>query len=417
MSNQLLTNQVLSRETLMVLKNDLVILPHFYRDADSEFGKKGGKIGDTFYMRKPQRFIGRDGQAYSPEGLSDTQVPITINQQSGVDFEFSTAEKYLSIDDFKSRYLDKAAQSIANKLDLRCAQMAVQNTANLVGTVGVTPGLSSSDAFLIYSQAGQILQEGGFPLKGGNFTMALTAKARVGWNTFSKAFFNPTAALAEQWKTGQISNALNYDWFVDENLPTQTIGALGGTPVVDGANQTGTSIATRGWSNSIAGLLQVGDVISYPSVFNVNPQSRLSTGEPFKQVVQAIAASDGGGLSTLSLFPALVPSGQYQNCTASPADGALISVNGVAAAGQGAIAGVASRQMLLWHPEAFAFMSFPGDVPQDNDQGYEARDKEIGVSLRFVRVFDAVRDQWPCRFDVYYGTSPMYPEGACRIQT
>lgn len=417
MSNQLLTNQVLSFETLMVLKNNLKILRNFYRDADSEFGKKGGKIGDTFYMRKPQRFIGRDGQAYQPEGLSDTQVPLTINQQSGVDFEFSSAEKYLSIDDFRRRYLEKAGISIANKLDLRCALMAVQNTANLVGTVGTTPGLSGSDSFLTYSQAGQLLVEGGFPINAGELTLALTAKAQVGWNTYSKAFFNPSSNLSSQWKTGQISNALNYQWYVDENLPTQTIGNLGGTPVVDGANQTGTTINTRGWTASVSNLLNVGDVISYPSIFNVNPQSRLSTGTPFSQVVQATASSDGAGNCTLSVYPAMVPSGQYQNCTASPADGALISVYGVAAAGQSAIAGQSTRQMILWHPEAFAFMSFPGDVPDGVDMGSVANDPETGVSLRFVRVFDAVRDQWPCRFDVYYGASPMYPEGACRITT
>ena len=416
MSNQLLTNQVLSFETLMVLKNNLKILNHFYRDADAEFGKKGGKIGDTFYMRKPQRFIGRDGQAYQPEGLSDTQVPLTINQQSGVDFEFSSSEKYLSIDDFSNRYLKKAGISIANKLDLRCAQMAVINTANLVGTVGTTPGLSGSDAFQIYSDAGRILTEGGFP-KDGTYNMAITAKAEVGWNTYSKAFFNPNSTLSSQWKTGQISNALGYDWWVDENLPTQVIGALGGTPVVDGAGQTGTSINTRGWTSSVTGLLNVGDVISYAGIYNVNPQSRLSTGTLFSQVVQATASSDGSGLCTLSLYPAMVPSGQYQNCTASPADGTLINVYGVAAAGQSAIAGASTRQQLLWHPEAFAFMSFPGDVPNGVDMGYEARDKDTGVSLRFVRVFDAVRDQWPCRFDVYYGASPMYPEGAVRVTT
>jgi hypothetical protein len=342
-------------------------------------------------------------------------VPITINQQSGVDMEFSSAEKYLSIDDMKRRYLDKAGLSIANKLDLRGAQMAVQNTSNLVGTVGTTPGLST-DAFQVYSDAGRLLVEGGFP-KNDNYHMAITAKAEVGWNTYTKAFFNPSGGLSKQWQTGQISNALGYKWFVDENMPTQTIGALGGTPVVDGANQTGTSINTRGWSNSITGLLNVGDVISYPSIFTVNPQSRLSTGTPFSQVVQAIASSDGSGLCTLSLFPALVPSGQYQNCTGSPADGALISVYGVAAAGQGAIAGQATRQMLLWHPEAFAFMSFPGDVPDGVDMGSVATDDQTGVSLRFVRVFDAYRDQWVCRFDVYYGASPLYTEGAVRITT
>ena len=124
----------------------------------------------------------------------------------------------------------------------------------------------------------------------GELTLALTAKAQVGWNTYSKAFFNPSGKLSEQWSTGQVSNALGYQWYVDENLPTQTIGALGGRRVIEGANQTGTTINLKGWTPSVTGVLNVGDVISYSGVFNVNPQSRLSTGQPFQQVVQA---SDG----------------------------------------------------------------------------------------------------------------------------
>lgn len=416
MSNQLLTTQAISYESLMILENNLAIAKRFYTEQNSEFGKKGEKIGDTYYMRKPQRYIGRDGQLWQPEALSDTQVPIVINQQFGVDWEASTYEMKLDLDNISERYLKPAAESMANKIDLRCAVMAVQNTANLVGTVGTTPGLSGSNAFLTYSQAGQRLIEGGFP-QPAQYTMAITAGAQVGWNTFAQPFFNPTGSLSSQWKTGQVSNALGYDWHVDENLPTQTIGALGGTPVVDGANQTGTSINTRGWTGGVTGILNVGDVISYPSIFTVNPQSRQSTGTPFSQVVQAIASSDGGGLATLSLYPAMVPSGQYQNCTASPSDGALISVYGVAAAGQGAIAGAATRQMLLWHPQAFALAYFAGQVPNNVDIGNVATNSKTGVSIRYVRDFDVVRDMWPNRFDVYCGMSPLYTEGACRITT
>jgi len=67
-ANQLLTRQEITQEPLRVLENSLMVIPGFYRDYDVEFGKKGGKIGDTLYVRKPQRFIGRDGQAYQPEG-------------------------------------------------------------------------------------------------------------------------------------------------------------------------------------------------------------------------------------------------------------------------------------------------------------------------------------------------------------
>ena len=268
MANQLLTRQEITRDTLEVLENNLKVLPNFYRDFETEFGKKGGKIGDTLYVRKPQRFIGRDGQAYNPEGLSDTQVPVVINQQSGVDFEFSTAEKYLSLDEFRKRYLDKAGKALANKLDLRCALVGMQNTSNHVGTPGTVPGLSGSDAFLIYAKAGQKIDEMGFPLTSDR-RMVITPGMRVGWVDFAKAFFNPQGGISEQYKEGQVSNALGYDWFVDQNIPTQTIGLLGGTPAVNGAGQTGSSLITNGWSNSINGLLNIGDIISIVGVFAV----------------------------------------------------------------------------------------------------------------------------------------------------
>lgn len=426
MANQTLTNQEITFESLDILDNRICVISQFYRDLEKEFGKKGGKIGDTIYVRKPARFLGRDGAAYSPEGLTDTEVPITINQQSGVDFEFSTAEKFESLDDLKRRYLDKGMANMANKLDSRAAIMAMQNTANLVGTVGTTPGLSSTDAFQIYSQAGQKLDEMGFPAephsgKKGNRNLIITSAGNTGWNTFTKQYFNPQDLLGKQWKTGQVNDALGLQWMPTQITPQQTIGTLGGTPAVNGANQTGTSLITNGWTASIAGLLNIGDNLTMAGVFAVNPQTRLSTGALQDFVVQAVAASDSSGNSTLVVSPAMVPSGQFQNITNSPAQGALISIYHTAAAGQAALSGVTTSQGILWTPEAFAWVSFPGDVPEGVDMGatmmYTDHDDsgDFPVELRFARIWDGYRDQWVNRFDVYYGYGPLYPEGAVRI--
>lgn len=413
MSNQLLTNQVLTYETLMILQNNLQVVNGFTSYSE-EFGKKGNKIGDTLSVRKPQRYIGRTGAMLSPEGLSDTQVPITIDQQYGVDFELSTSERYLSIDNVSERYLKPAGISIANKIDSNAALMAVQNTSQFVGSVGTVPGLGGSDSFLIYSQAGQLLIQNGFKQQQ-EYRIILTAAGQVGWNTYTKQFFNPGDSLTKQWKSGQVNNALGYQFFVDENLPTQTIGLLGGTPIVAGANQTGTTLLTSGWT-ALTAVLNVGDVITIPSVFTVNPQTRQSNGTPFSAVVQAPVTSDGGGLASIVIYPALVPSGQYQNVSASPADLSLISVFGVAAAGQSALSGVASRQGILYHPDAFGYASFPGEVPDGTNKAYTAKAPGLnGHSLRYVEVFDSVRDMWVSRFDWYGGFSPMYTEGAVRF--
>ncbi len=414
MANQLLTRQEMVWGVLQPLSNNTIAIPRVTRSLDKEFGRAGNKIGDTIYVAKPWRPIGRDGSAYQPEGIVDTQVPITINQQSGVDFQFSSAEKYLQLDDMKERYLNKAGLNLANKLDLRLLQMAEANTANLVGTPGITPGLSGSNAFLIWAQAGQKLDEMGFPLKGAERCAVVTPAMRVGWISSQTAIFNPTGAISKQWSTGQISDALNYSWYVDQNIPTQVIGTLGGTPAVAGAGQTGTSINTSGWTASTA-TLALGDNITFAGVYAVNPQSRLSTGSLQDFVVQALGTSDSGGLMTVTIAPAIVPSGQYQNVTNSPATGALISVYHTAAAGQSALSGISTPQAMLWDKSAFAFVSFPGDVPDGVDMGYEDKDEDIGVSVRFVRDYIGSSDQWINRFDVYYGSGPLYMEGSVRI--
>lgn len=424
MANQYLTRQEITWAKLEVLENNLVVVPNLYRDLDQEFGKKGGKIGDTIFVRKPPRAIARSGQAYQPQAMVDTEVPITINQQNGIDFEFSTAEKFLSLDDFQDRYLDPYMVALSNVLDAGAITTAVQNTANLVGTAGTTPGLSGTDAFLIYSQADQKLTEMGFPQDKAQFrkgrNLVINAAMRTGWNTYSKQFFNPKDSLTKQWKTGQIDNALNIDWMVDQNAPVQTIGALGGTGAVTTAGQTGSSINTNGWTGSVNGLLNIGDIVTYTGaigtgVYAVNPQSRQSTGALQDFTIQATINSDVSGNATLVHLPAIVPSGQFQNVTNSPASNALISVFHVAAAGQSAIAGLNSVQGLLWTRQAHAFVSFPGDVPEGADMAMEARSKEVGISIRFVRMYDPVRDMFTNRTDVYWGTGPLYSEGAVRI--
>ena len=415
MANQTLTRQEITNYSLMELKNNLVVIPNMYRDLDKEFGNEGAKIGETIYVRKPQRFIGRDGQQYQPEGMTDTQTPLTIDQQSGVDFEMSSAEFYLSIDDLGERTLSPAAESVANKLDSRAALTIVKNTANVVGIPGTTPGLGGTDAFLIYAQAGKVIDQAGFPLIADKSrAMVIDPDMKVGWQDFSKSYYNPQKFVDGVWN-GQIADTLGYKWFEDQNVPAQVIGLLGGTPAVVGAGQTGSTININGATPGVIGYLNVGDNISFNGVYDVNPQSRA----PYKQlkqfVVQAVANTDGGGAATLTIFPAIVPTGQFQNASGSPANGALMNVYSTNAAGQAALSGLSTTQGFLFEKQAFAFASFAGPVPTQAEMAYQKRSKSTGVSLRFIRMFDPRTDQWVNRFDVYYGMAPLYAEGACRI--
>ena len=47
--------------------------------------------------------------------------------------------------------------------------------------------------------------------------------------------------------------------------------------------------------------------------------------------------------------------------------------------------------------------------------GYQERDPETGVYLRYCRVWDPVHDIWASRFDTYWGISNLYREFSCMV--
>ena len=119
--------------------------------------------------------------------------------------------------------------------------------------------------------------------------------------------------------------------------------------------------------------------------------------------------ADGAGNATSPMRPAFIPAGQFQNVTASPAGGALLTVLGAAS--------TATPTGICYHRDAFTLATADLEVPGGVDMGYRAQDPDTGLSMRFVRQYNAVTDQWISRFDVLYGWAPLYPETACRVQS
>jgi len=86
-------------------------------------------------------------------------------------------------------------------------------------------------------------------------------------------------------------------------------GSVPGTPQVNGASQTGKSLLTKGWAATQTGILLPGDFI------------QIGTGATARLYMNLVSAdSDGGGLSTLDIWPRL---------RESPADSATVTSNGV----------------------------------------------------------------------------------------
>lgn len=233
-----------------------------------------------------------------------------------------------------------------------------------------------------------------------------------------KGLFQSSEKIKEQYESGTMGMSLGFTFKMDQNINIHTVGPLGGTPLVNGA-QTGTynaadtsasfNLVTDGWTAAAATRVNIGDVFTIAGVFAVNPQNRTSTGALQQFVVRATTASDGAGNATIPIFPIPVFSGAFQNVTSATnniADNAALTFVGTAA--------TAYPQNLSYHKNAFCLATVDlEDVAQYGAFG--ARRNWKGISLRLARQYRVGTDDVPARFDVLYGWKPFYPEIACRV--
>lgn len=401
MSNSILTISQITREALRVLENNLAFTKGVNRDYDDAFAIKGAKIGDTINVRKPPKYVGRSGTALSIENQVEQSVAVQLNTQYGVDIQFTSAELALSLDDFSQRVLKPAVAAIANKID-RDGLALYKDVFNSVGTPG-TP----VSALLTYLQAGAKMDFEATP-RDGLRSLVIDPTAQATIVDALKSLFQSGDQIMNQYESGNMGQAAGFKWSMDQNVNVHTVGALGGSPLVNGASQSGATLLTKGWTAAAAARLKKGDIFTIAGVNAVNPQSRVSTGQLRQFVVTADFSSDAAGLGSVSIYPSITASGQYQTVDAAPADGAAITVFGASAA--------TGPAALAYHRDAFCLATADLPLPGGVDMASRVSDKQLGMSMRLVRAYDINNDRFPCRLDVLYGWKTIYPELACRLQ-
>jgi hypothetical protein len=401
MANTLLTISMITREALRVLENNLTFTKGVNRQYDDKFGVEGAKIGTVLNVRKPPRYIGRTGTAISIEDATETQVAVTLDTQFGVDITFTSEDLALKIDDFSQRFITPAIATVANKIDT--AGLALyKDVYNSVGTPGTPP-----TALLTYLEAGVKLDNSSAPLDGQR-SVVVTPLMQAKIVDALKGLFQQSSALATQYRKGTMGTAAGFDWLMDQNVNTHTVGPLGGTPLVNGSTSSGaTTLVTDGWTASAASRLLKGDIITITGVNGVNPQSRQSTGLQQQFVITANASSDGSGNLTAAISPAITSSGAFQTVDALPADNATIQTQ---------VASTLCPQGLAHHKDAFTLAMADLPLPQGTDMAARVSDSQLGMSIRMIRDYDITTDKFPCRLDVLFGWATLRPELACRVQ-
>lgn len=421
MANSLQTSTLITNEVLRIAHNSSAFLGNMNTDYDDMWTGKYAP-GSTIYARRPVQFTIRNGAAANIQDITESTVPVVVNPELGIDFAVSDYDLTTAVRNdgsidkaFRERFLKPAGLRIAAEIDLQVATLVKNASHQVYGTPGTGPSTYADVANAQIPMDDMACPRDG--MRYAAFTPAANAALVGGFS----GLFNKTESIAQNYKTGVLQDALGLNIMMSQNVPTHTVGPLGGTPLVNGANQglinsgatdnpyaATTSLVTDGWTASAALRLRKGDVFTIAGVNAVNPETKQDLGRLQQFVVTADTSSDGSGNATVVISPAIIAGGAFQNVTARPADNAALTV----------VTGTAStayRQNILWHKDAITFVSPKMELPNGIDMGSVASLADEGsISLRFVRGFDITNNRRISRFDVLWGAAVTLPNWVVR---
>lgn len=401
MANSLVTCSILAKEALAVLENMLSFTKGVNRNFESEFGSnqsRGYSPGQTINIKRPPRYTYRAGRVAVPQSTVESTIPLTLTQ-GGTDINFTSLERTLSLQQLNQK-LQAAMATVANEIDRQGLDLVRTTVFNSAGTRG-TPPTTAQLAVQLLATANQRLDEQAAP-RDGQRTLIMGPALNASLISGFSGLFNSQSKLDKQYKEGLFVDAFGFAAMLDQNVGRHVNGTqnVAGTNI-SGAGQTGSSITVA----ALGGTITRGTVIRLPGVNAVNPQSRQDTGTQAFFVVTADVAS---GATSIPISPAIQPSGQFQNVTASPTNGSPFTIEGTASAG--------ADMNVLYHKDAFTLASVPLYLPQGGKGVVDAAQESYkGITMRVIETYDPINDNFFMRFDVLFGWASTYPELAARV--
>lgn len=378
-------------------------------------GTEAARTNDTIW--RPYKYIATsyDGMDQTANFKDQTQlaVPATIGFKKSSPFVLDASELRDALQ--QNRLGEAARQKLASDVNT-----AVARTAAMQGTVVVTKagaasgyddialadaalneqGVSIEDRKFILSARDYNGLAGDLAKSTRSFTGNKSADAYMrsfvgevaGFDTF-KADYVPRLAAATA--TGVTIGAAN-QYYVPKATSTAVTGEVGN---VDNRYQTITVAST--------GSLAVGDAFTIAGVESVHHINKEATGQlkTFRVIKVNSATSvvisppiiSGQGGSKAEL--------QYQNVSATPANGAAITILNIKTA----------YANPFWHRDAIELIPAQAAVPRDAGAAVMTYRTESGIEIVFQKQYDINTMKTKFRLDTWFGVTMNNPE-MCGIE-
>ena len=394
MSNTILTIDMITRESLRILHQKLNFIGKLNLQYDSQFAVEGAKIGASLRVRTPAKYTVNSGPTLTTQDHTETKIDLPLATQKHVGVSFTTKDMTLSLDEFSNRILDPAVSVLASNVEADAMNLFDEATHGVLATTAVDfADVNSTREKLTYSLAPQ-----------DNLRCMTWNPAHVtDFLNDTKGLFQDSTQISTQYKEGELGRIAGFNHFENTINPAHTTGALAGTPLSNGTDQTGASIATDGWTASTT--IKEGDIVTFSGSYAVHDETKSTLGFLKQFVVRADVTASTAGAATLTLSPAVSASGSGQNVSQAIADGATVTALGSAS--------TVYQRSIGFHRDFAAFVTADLLMPQGVDMA--SRQVMDGISMRIVRDYNISTDQMPCRIDVLYGYAALYPELGCTV--
>ena len=409
MANTLITNDVIADRAIAVAHEKATFLGTIYRDYDEEFGKNGSKVGDSIRIRKPNQYTRRQGsRVMSVQHQNEGNETLTVSTQDGVDMEFNSAERALSIDKFTERYIEPAMASLISGIESDVLSTLSKQVANVTGAAGAVPG-ASADLSAIFNAQARLNQ--GLAPKDSNRALQIDSVTMASIANGAKALFQPGQDVAKAFREGYYGQGAGCTWYTNERVlalasPDVAADTDAAALVTDGG-----IIVDFHTLKSVANT-NVGESFTIAGVYAAHPETKQSLGylQPFT-VISKNAASVNVS-PTIYLGLSSTTAAKQNVCKADSTKLATTDFDAKTCTFFGS-ANVSYKYALMYHRDFAAFAT--ADLPLKGDAAMCVRKNLDGLSVRVWQGSDITNDLDLLRIDILYGYKILRPEWACRI--
>lgn len=374
MTQTLLTPSVIAQEALMILENNLVWANLVYRDYQSEF--TGKKVGDTITIRGPAQFTAQEFTGSGPvtvQEIVESSVDLVLEKHFDITVALTAKERTLDLVSFSQQVLEPEMAAMAQAIDAYIATKTIEVFTG-VGTPTDPPDTIAEVAAL-----NKQMHLNKIPIAGRVAVVDAACEADL----LSISQFTDAQVRGDQGtalRDASMGRIMGIDWYMNQNVPTQTKGTLSGSPVTNGDTATGaTTIAITG-ADAGTTILQ-GDIVT------------IAGGTvPNQQYVATADVTLAGGAGNLLVSP--------------PVQGAVGDADAIPSGG--AITIVASHvRNCAFHRNCFALAVVPLELPAGAASAEYIQSR--GMGLRLVSDYSATTKTDTMSLDVLVGAKCINP--------